>query len=98
MCALVMLCRRKHALPPLDEQRLWNIGCSERLSRYDMAAALAEVMGCDPALVVPGSAASVVRACATPADISMDCSKLEQGLPGMTTTPFRQALQETFGR
>ena len=64
-----------------------------------MAAALAEVKGCDPALVVPGSAASVVRACATPADISMDCSKLvgSQGLPGMKITPFRQALQETFG-
>lgn len=41
-----------------------------------------QVRGYDPQLVQPGSAASVPRTCATPADISMDTSRLQVGCAG----------------
>ena len=55
-----------------------------------------QVRGYDPALALPGSAADVARTCATPADISMDCSAAERHL-GLALTPFAQALREIFG-
>lgn len=46
--------------------------------------------------MLPGSAADVARTCATPADISMDCTAAQQRL-GLSLTPFRQALRQIFG-
>ena len=51
--------------------------------------------GYDPALVLSGSANAVPRVCATPADISMDCSALRREL-GISPTPFKDALREIF--
>ena len=49
--------------------------------------------GYDPALVLRGSAASVPRTCATPADISMDSSAVQAAL-GVRLTPLHDALRE----
>lgn len=83
---------RQDALP----RRTLNCGGPLRLSRVDMAHAVAAVRGYDPALVLPGSAGAVARTCATPADISMKCSALEEALQ-LRLMPFQDALRETFG-
>ncbi|GAB4821130.1 hypothetical protein N2152v2_008176 [Parachlorella kessleri] len=89
-------CEHVDTLPP--DQRTFNIAGPERINRMDMALAVAELRGYDPALILPGSATgpAVKRACATPADISMDCSRAE-ALLGVRGTPFKQALREIFG-
>ena len=46
-----------------------------------------QVRGYDQQLVQPGSAASVPRTCATPADISMDTSRLQVGWRWPVTWP-----------
>ena len=89
-------CELVDTLPP--DQRTFNIAGPERINRMDMALAVAEFRGYDPALILPGSATlpAVKRACATPADISMDCSRAE-ALLGVRGMPFKQALREIFG-
>jgi nucleoside-diphosphate-sugar epimerase len=79
------------------DQRVINVGGPERLNRVEMALAVADVRGYDPALVLSGSAwaPSVKRVCATPADISMDCTRAAATL-GLQLTPFKQALREIF--
>lgn len=62
-----------------------------------MALAVAAARGYDPALVLPASAASVPRSCATPADISMDVSAVQREL-GVAMTPFPDALSRIFGQ
>lgn len=53
------------------------MGGPERLSRVDMAMAVADARGYDRAAIVPAPAASVDRGVASPADISMDISALQ---------------------
>ena len=74
----------------------FNLGGPERLSRVDMAAAVARVLGADPALVraCPAPPAAE-RGVASPADISMLSTALEDAL-GLRFTPFEAALEETF--
>lgn len=63
----------------------------ERLSRVDMAAAVAALRGYDAALILPAPSASVQRGVASPADISMDTALLRAAL-GVQLTPFAAAL------
>ena len=79
-----------------QQQRVFNVGGPARMNRVDMALAVAAERGHDPALVLPGSAASVARTCATPADISMDSSAVQRQL-GIRLTPFGEALKQIFG-
>lgn len=95
VAAIHLLVDRREAALPTGAPRVFNVGGPERLNRVDMALTVAQVRGYDPALVLPGSAASVPRNCATPEDISMDGSKLQREL-GLQLTPFAQALQRVF--
>lgn len=94
---LLAACRaaveRGDGLPP--GRRVFNVGGPQRVNRVDMALAVAEARGYDPSLVLPGSSSDVPRTCATPLDISMDCTALQQEL-GVTLTPFKVALQQIF--
>ncbi|KAL4421753.1 hypothetical protein ABPG77_009736 [Micractinium sp. CCAP 211/92] len=95
VAAIRLLVERGEAALPAGSRRVFNVGGPQRINRVDMALAVAQARGHDPKLVLPGSAASVPRTCATPEDISMDCSKLEQEL-GLKLTPLAQALQQVF--
>lgn len=74
---------------------VFNMGGPERLSRVDIAMAVAEVRGYDPGCIEAVPAASVARGVASPSDISMDSSLLEHSL-GMTMTPINDALRLIF--
>lgn len=74
------------------------MGGPQRLSRVDMAAAVAAARGHDPACILRAPASSVDRPVASPADISMDSSRLEEEL-GIKLTPFDSAcLQGVLGQ
>ncbi len=51
-----------------------HLGGKERLSRYDMAKTLVEVLGIESALIEPCLQADVKMAAPRPADLSMDCT------------------------
>ncbi|KAK8956923.1 hypothetical protein KSP39_PZI000011 [Platanthera zijinensis] len=53
-----------------------NVGGPDRLSRAQMAEAVADYRGYDCSLIKPVSASSINRGVASPADISMDVSRL----------------------
>ncbi|XP_020210635.1 methionine adenosyltransferase 2 subunit beta isoform X2 [Cajanus cajan] len=61
-------------------QLLLNVGGSDRLSRVQMAEAVALFRGYDTSLIKSVSASSVDRGVKSPADISMDITKLVQTL------------------
>ena len=82
-------------LPLVPPRRLFNLGGPDRLSRVDMARAVAEARGHDPAPILAVPAASVSRPVASPPDISMDSSRVEGEL-GLRLTPFAQALASIF--
>lgn len=73
-----------------------NMGGPDRLSRVDMAYAVAAARGHGAASIVPAPASSVPRGVVSPADISMNSSKLA-GLLGLQLTPFTEALPAVFG-
>lgn len=78
------------------QHRLFNMGGPDRLSRADMALAVAEAHGYDPSLVlaVPAPPAAT-RGVPSPADISMHSCRLEAELQ-LPLTPFRTALGHIF--
>ncbi|XP_026380104.1 methionine adenosyltransferase 2 subunit beta-like isoform X1 [Papaver somniferum] len=74
---------------------LLNVGGPDRLSRLQMAEAVATVKGYDTSLLKPVSASSVNRGVNSPADISMDISKLSQTL-GIKPTPYLDGVRLTL--
>lgn len=81
-----------------DEEQmklLLNVGGPDRLSRLQMAEAVATVKGYDTSLLKPVSASSVNRGVNSPADISMDISKLSQTL-GIKPTPYLDGVRLTL--
>ena len=77
---------------PAAGPAVYNMGGPQRLSRVDMARAVAAARGHDAACILAAPAASVDRGVASPADISMDSSRLEGEL-GWALTPFEDALR-----
>ena len=74
----------------------FNLGGPERLSRVEMAAAVARVLGADPTLVRARPAPPAAeRGVASPADISMESTALEDAV-GFRFTPFEAAIKEIF--
>lgn len=71
------------------------MGGPERLSRVDMAAAVAKVRGYDPALIIPAPSASIDRGVRSPADISMDSAKLWEVVE-MRPLKFEDALRRLY--
>ncbi|GAQ82491.1 Rossmann-fold NAD(P)-binding domain-containing protein [Klebsormidium nitens] len=75
--------------------RVFNLGGPERLSRVDMALAVARERGYSEQLVKPVPAASVSRGVVSPADISMNVERIQQEL-GISLTPFVTGVQKSF--
>ncbi len=69
------------------------MGGPERLSRVDMARKVACAWGYSPEAIIEAPSSSVNRGVVSPADISMDSSRLEAVL-GMRMTPFSAALAQ----
>lgn len=74
--------------------RLFNMGGPQRLSRAEMAFELAAFLRLDAqGVVLAAPAASVPRPVPSPADISMDSSRLVSAL-ALQLTPFVDALAQ----
>ncbi|VVB06816.1 unnamed protein product [Arabis nemorensis] len=72
-----------------------NAGGPDRLSRVQMAQVVAEVRGHDPSLIKHVSTSSVDRGVVSPADISMDITKLIQTLK-ISPTSFKDGVRLTL--
>ena len=68
---------------------------ARRLSRADMGDAVAALRGHARSNVRRVPSASVARPVASPADISMDCSRAQSEL-GLALTPFTEAVRRAF--
>ncbi|RWR91920.1 methionine adenosyltransferase 2 subunit beta [Cinnamomum micranthum f. kanehirae] len=76
-------------------QLVLNIGGPDRVSRVQMAEAVAACGGYNTSLIKPVSASSVNRGVNSPADISMDISKLVR-LLGITPISFKDGVKLTL--
>ncbi|KNA15035.1 hypothetical protein SOVF_101900 [Spinacia oleracea] len=76
-------------------QLLLNLGGPDRVSRVQMAEAVAESRGYDISLINHVSASSVDRGVKSPADISMDISKLVKTL-NISPTSFKDGVNLTL--
>ncbi|XP_059076112.1 uncharacterized protein LOC131076663 isoform X1 [Cryptomeria japonica] len=76
-------------------QILLNAGGPDRVSRAQMAKVVSDLRGYDSSKIKSVSAASVNRGVASPADISMDVSKLVK-LLGINLTTFKDGVQLTL--
>ncbi|XP_009343602.2 dTDP-4-dehydrorhamnose reductase-like [Pyrus x bretschneideri] len=74
---------------------LLNVGGPDRVSRLQMAEIVADVRGYSPSLIKSVSASSVDRGVMSPADISMDITKLVRTL-GIAPTSFRDGVRLTL--
>ena len=74
------------------QDRLLNMGGPERLSRLEMAYKTADCWELDRSCIVPALSASVKRGVVSPADISMDSSRLLRQLPSVKLTSLEDAL------
>ncbi|AEE81899.1 putative rmlD-like substrate binding domain, NAD(P)-binding domain superfamily [Arabidopsis thaliana] len=72
-----------------------NAGGPERLSRVQMAQMVAEVRGYDLSLIKHVSASSIDRGVVSPADISMDITKLIHTLE-LSPTSFKEGVRLTL--
>ncbi|KAJ8900525.1 hypothetical protein K2173_025302 [Erythroxylum novogranatense] len=77
-------------------QLLLNVGGPDRVSRVQMAEAVADFRGYSPSLIKPVSASSVDRGVSSPADISMDISKLVRTL-NVVPTSYKEGVKLTLG-
>ncbi|KAL0002530.1 hypothetical protein SO802_016311 [Lithocarpus litseifolius] len=76
-------------------QLLLNVGGPDRVSRVQMAEAVADFRGYNTSLIKPVSASSVDRGVKSPADISMNLSKLVQTL-NFSPTSFTDGVKLTL--
>ncbi|KAJ8450192.1 hypothetical protein Cgig2_033386 [Carnegiea gigantea] len=74
---------------------LLNLGGPDRVSRVQMAETIAEIRGYDISLINPVSASSVDGGVKSPADISMDISKLVKTL-NVTPISFKDGVKLTL--
>ncbi|KDP28667.1 hypothetical protein JCGZ_14438 [Jatropha curcas] len=93
--AVILLLTNKWILEHKQMQMLLNVGGQDRVSRVQIAEAVADVRGYNSALIKAVSASSVDRGVVSPADISMDISKLIQTL-NILPTPFRDGVKLTL--
>lgn len=93
--AVVLKCMERNQ--SFDEKgETFNMGSGQRLSRADMALAVCHACNFSPELVLQVSASSVNRGVKSPADISMNSTKLETFL-GRSLTSFDELVRQTFG-
>ena len=72
--------------------RLFNMGGPERLSRLAMAYKTADCWDLDKSCIISALSASVKREVVSPADISMDSTRLAQQLPAVQWTSLSDAM------
>jgi len=83
----ILIAKKDEAMP----FRVFNMGGPERLSRVDMAMALAKVKHYDTSNIVSASSATVDRGVKSPPDISMDVSRIQSVL-GIQLMCFEDAV------
>ncbi|CAA7390960.1 unnamed protein product [Spirodela intermedia] len=93
---IILILIKKRVSDENPMRLLLNVGGPERVSRLQMAEKVADVRGHDSSLIKAVSASSVDRGVTSPADISMDISRLTQEL-GVTPVCFKNGVQLTFG-
>ncbi|XP_059651455.1 uncharacterized protein LOC132299043 [Cornus florida] len=76
-------------------QLLLNVGGPDRVSRVQMAEAVALIRGYDTSLIKPVSASSIDRGVKSPSDISMDITKLVKTLDSSPIS-FRDGVRLTL--
>ncbi|GFP85970.1 methionine adenosyltransferase 2 subunit beta [Phtheirospermum japonicum] len=76
-------------------QFVLNVGGPDRVSRVQMAEAVAHVRGYNASLIKPVSASSVDRGVKSPSDISMDITKLIQ-TTGISPTSYTEGVRLTL--
>lgn len=76
-------------------QLLLNVGGPDRVSRAQMAETVAHIRGYNTSLITLVSASSVDRGVRSPADISMDITRLVQTLR-ISPTPFKEGVRMTL--
>ncbi|MCD7472118.1 hypothetical protein HAX54_013058 [Datura stramonium] len=76
-------------------QLLLNVGGPDRVSRVQMAEAVAHIRGYNLSLIKSVSSSTVNRGVKSPADISMDITRLIQTL-NMSPTAFRDGVKLTL--
>ncbi|CAN4125718.1 unnamed protein product [Withania somnifera] len=76
-------------------QLLLNVGGPDRVSRVQMAEAVAHIRGYDLSLIKSVSSSTVHRGVKSPADISMDITRLMQTL-NMSPTAFMDGVKLTL--
>ncbi|XP_072969159.1 uncharacterized protein [Typha angustifolia] len=76
-------------------QLLVNVGGPDRVSRMQMAESVADFRGYNHSLIKPVSASSVNRGVVSPADISMDITRLIEVL-GIKPISFRDGVRATL--
>lgn len=76
-------------------QLLLNVGGPDRVSRVQMAEAVADIRGYNFSLIKSVSSSTVNRGVKSPADISMDITRLIQTL-NMSPTAFRDGVKLTL--
>ncbi|PON92016.1 dTDP-4-dehydrorhamnose reductase family [Trema orientale] len=74
---------------------LLNVGGPDRVSRVQMAETVAEIRGYNKSLIKSVSASSVDRGVKSPADISMDITKLVETL-GISPVSFKDGVRLTL--
>ncbi|KAK9785252.1 hypothetical protein WJX73_007610 [Symbiochloris irregularis] len=91
---VMLLVLHAHDLPTLSAHKVFNMGGPQRFSRAEMALELAAFLHMDPeGIVLSAPASSVHRSTPSPADISMNSSRLIEAL-GIELTPFSEALSQ----
>ncbi|XP_030533753.1 methionine adenosyltransferase 2 subunit beta isoform X3 [Rhodamnia argentea] len=76
-------------------QLLLNVGGPDRVSRAQMAETVAHIRGYSTSLITLVSASSVDRGVRSPADISMDITRVVQTLR-ISPTPFKEGVRLTL--
>ena len=88
--------RRLALAPELAQGKcVFNMGGPERLSRVDIAAAVAQHLKCSDVSIVSVPVSSVVLSVPSPVDISMDSAMLYSCLC-MSPTRLVEALKQIF--
>ncbi|KAF3441296.1 hypothetical protein FNV43_RR15209 [Rhamnella rubrinervis] len=93
--SVILALSRKWITEGKQMQLLLNVGGPDRVSRVQMAETVADIRGYNHSLIKSVSASSVDRGVKSPADISMDITKLVQAV-GVSPVSFKDGVRLTL--
>lgn len=93
--AVILALSKKWISEAKQTQLIVNVGGPDRVSRVQMAETVADIRGYNPSLIKSVSASSFDRGVKSPADISMDITKLVRTL-GISPVSFRDGVGLTL--